>query len=188
VIVLLNGAFGIGKTTVARVLARRLPGASLYDPERIGFVLQRLPRFVPLDGRGTDDYQDLPLWRSLLVRGACARRRLARTLVVPMAFSRLDYLGEIRSGLAAIDPDFHHVCLTATLATIHARLAARERAGTPTTDWMLRRAAECVEAHADPAFDPRIATDDRTPDEVAHAVLESIAGRHIETTAPEGGG
>jgi hypothetical protein len=37
VIILVNGPFGVGKTTVARVLADRL-GAAIYDPERIGFA------------------------------------------------------------------------------------------------------------------------------------------------------
>ena len=40
-ILLLNGAFGIGKTTVARVLVARMPNALLFDPEMIGLILQR---------------------------------------------------------------------------------------------------------------------------------------------------
>ena len=56
--VLLNGAFGVGKTTVARRLVRLLSGSLLFDPEVIGFALRRLPSFLPLRGRGTSDYQD----------------------------------------------------------------------------------------------------------------------------------
>lgn len=52
-------AIGIGKTTVAG----RVSGSAIFGPERIGYVLRRLPRWIPLEGRGSDDYQDLSLWR-----------------------------------------------------------------------------------------------------------------------------
>jgi predicted kinase len=175
VIVLLNGAFGIGKTTVARVLVRALPGAALFDPEHVGFVLSRLPSFVPLEGRGTDDYQDLRAWRSLTVRGARLARRFRRTLVVPMAFDRLDYLDEIRTGLATADPDVRHFCLTAPLATVHERLRTRgAHADDPRAAWMYRRAAECVAAHAGRGFAVHVPTEGRTAEDVAGAILERL--------------
>jgi len=61
VVILLNGAFGVGKTTVARRLVERLPAGAFYDPERIGFVLRRLPRFVPMRGRGAEPWS---FWRA----------------------------------------------------------------------------------------------------------------------------
>ena len=57
----LNGAFGIGKTTVARALVKRLPRAVLFDPEPIGVLLQRFRR--------VDDFQDLRAWRRLTIFG-----------------------------------------------------------------------------------------------------------------------
>jgi MoxR-like ATPase len=56
VIILLNGAFGIGKTTVARLLAPRLKRAVRFNPEIIGSALQRTAR---LFGRKVYDFQDL---------------------------------------------------------------------------------------------------------------------------------
>ncbi|MEY4582409.1 MAG: hypothetical protein RL701_7112, partial [Pseudomonadota bacterium] len=70
-VILINGSFGVGKTTVARVLRRLLPGSRIYDPEQLGFVLQRLARWLPLRGRGTDDFQDLVLWRRSVAFGIC---------------------------------------------------------------------------------------------------------------------
>jgi hypothetical protein len=61
VIVSLNGPFGVGKTTVARLLVERMPGARIVDPERLGWVMRRtLWRTV--------DYQDVALWRRVTVR------------------------------------------------------------------------------------------------------------------------
>ena len=38
-IIMVNGAFGAGKTSVANELLRRLDGAMLFDPEEVGFML-----------------------------------------------------------------------------------------------------------------------------------------------------
>ncbi len=177
-IVLLNGAFGIGKTTVARLLARALPGAAVFDPERIGFVLSRLPSFVPLEGRGTDDYQDLRAWRSLTVRGARLARRFRSTVVIPMAFDRLDYLDEIRTGIAVADADVRHFCLTAPLETVHERLRSRgAQADDPRAAWTYRRAGECVAVHAGAAFGAHVPTEGRSAQEVARSILERLRAR-----------
>jgi broad-specificity NMP kinase len=40
-IVVINGSFGVGKTTVAKLIRRSLPGSAIYDPEWVGFVLRR---------------------------------------------------------------------------------------------------------------------------------------------------
>jgi predicted kinase len=170
VVVLLNGAFGVGKTTVARRLAARISGASVFDPERIGFVLRRLPRFVPLAGRGSDDFQDLPAWRELTVRVGRIRARHAAVLIVPQAFTNRAYLDEIRAGLARTGGPVRHFCLTAPLEVVNARLRGRGDAGA----WELRRAAECCAAHADPFFAEQVPTEDRTPDEIAGAIAARI--------------
>jgi deoxyadenosine/deoxycytidine kinase len=35
-IVVINGSFGVGKTTVAKLLRKAFPGSVVYDPERTG--------------------------------------------------------------------------------------------------------------------------------------------------------
>jgi AAA domain len=171
VIVLLNGAFGIGKTTVARRLRDRLPRSAVFDPERIGFVLQRLPAWIPLDGRGTDDFQDLALWRRATVRGIRAARAWRRTVIVPMAFSNLAYLDEVRSGVAAFDADVRHFCLVAPLPVVLHRQSQRD--GGRMHAWQVRRAAECCVAHEDKAFAEHVNAEHRD----ATALAADIAGR-----------
>ena len=41
--VLINGAFGIGKSAVARELRTLLPGSVIFDPEWPGYALRRVP-------------------------------------------------------------------------------------------------------------------------------------------------
>jgi hypothetical protein len=60
----INGAFGIGKSTVARELRSLLPQSAIFDPEWVGLALQRMP------GPRISDFQDLASWRRLTVIGA----------------------------------------------------------------------------------------------------------------------
>lgn len=157
VFVLLNGSFGIGKTTTAKALVRALQGAAISDPEDVGYVLRRLPAWMLGLRRQPDDYQDLALWRRLIVYQARLVHLRARTVIVPMAFTNLDYLDGFASALGQTAP-VKRICLVAPLEVIHARLEQRAiaegRAGL--TAFERRRSAECSSAHADPAFGARV--------------------------------
>lgn len=157
---LLNGAFGIGKTTVASLLAREVPGAVIYNPEDIGYVLRRLPPFLLGRASMPADYQDLGLWRSLVARGARRAHRRARTVIVPMAFTSLAYLDALADALGA-DGEVQRFCLVAPAEVVEARLVRRAASeARAVTEFEQRRSAECISAHADPAFGMRI---DATP-------------------------
>jgi hypothetical protein len=155
VILLLNGAFGVGKTTVARALVARLPGAVLFDPELIGMALQRAARLV---GRRVDDFQDLRAWRRLTVLGLRVTRLFRKNVVVPMAFSNEEYLREIREGLGPFEPDVVQVCLVAPVDVVHERL--RRRGLDPVSaPWEFRRATECCVAHQGEKFGVRVSAE-----------------------------
>jgi len=165
-ILLLNGAFGIGKTTVARLVVRRLRRGVLFDPELIGMALQRTAR---LFGREVDDFQDLRAWRRLTILGLRITRFFTRNIVVPMAISNVSYLEEIRRG---VGPDVLHVCLVAPLEIVHERL--RNRGGAH--EWEFRRAAECCSVHGGEAFARQI--------DAAHRSAEDIADELSRVTLP----
>lgn len=168
-IILLNGAFGIGKTTVARLLVARMGGALLFDPEWIGIVLQRGARIV---GRRVDDFQDLRAWRTLTIAGIRLARRIRPNVVVPMAFSNVAYLQEVRGGVERFDARVLHICLRAPLDVVHERL--RRRGADPVRQaWEYRRAAECCALHGDAAFGLHLSAD-RAPDEIADEIADEI--------------
>ena len=175
-VIFINGSFGVGKTTVARLVAQRLPRSTLFDPEPIGVVLMRLSALGPR-GKSVDDFQDLRLWRAASIRLIRFLLGAGRTVVVPMAFSNAVYLGQFLASVPRRDHETFHFCLTAPLAIVRARLAARETRGGPTA-WQVRRAEECCAAHQRAEFAEQIATEDRSPDEVADEIMRRIAGRH----------
>lgn len=175
-ILLLNGAFGVGKTTVARALVARLPGALLYDPEIIGIILQRSARLL---GYRVEDFQDLRVWRKLTVIGLRLARRWSADIVVPMAFSNPVYLDEIRDGIRNFEPRVFHFCLIAPTQVVVERLK-RRGADPEKQKWEYRRAEECCAAHVSDIFATHVNAVDRTPDELAeHLVLSVSAGRKL---------
>lgn len=173
--ILLNGSFGIGKTATAACLRRELPGSTISDPERVGYVLRRLPAFLLGLQEQPADYQDMALWRRLIVHQARIAHRRARTVIVPMAFTDRTYLVDFAGALAATAP-VHKICLVAPLAVVRERLLRRGLAEgrTGLTEFETRRSAECVNAHGDPFFGIPVNADQPT-EAITRAIRELLA-------------
>lgn len=180
-IVVINGSFGVGKTTVAKLLREAFPGSAVYDPEWAGLALMRVPKWVGLKGAGTNDFQDIELWRRLTVAGVRLFSRLSSGgLIVPMTFSRRAYLDEVVAGIRRHDPETRIFCLRAGLPTVRKRLVGRgTKIEGPGSEWIARRIVECAEAHRDSHFGEPVDTEDRSAREVA----EDILGRLRRTGA-----
>ncbi|AYN42672.1 NUDIX domain-containing protein [Streptomyces dangxiongensis] len=124
-VVWINGAFGAGKTTTARELIELIPHSTLFDPEVIGGALAHLMPPKRLAEAG--DFQELPVWRRLVVDTAAAMlAELGGTLVVPMTLLRQEYRDEIFGGLAARRIPVHHVLLAPAETILRERTAGRE--------------------------------------------------------------
>ncbi|MEV6836279.1 NUDIX domain-containing protein [Streptomyces sp. NPDC051133] len=124
-VVWINGAFGAGKTTAARELIELIPNSTLFDPEVIGGALTHL--VPPKRLAEVGDFQDLPIWRRLVVDTAAAMlAELGGTLVVPMTLLRQEYRDEIFGGLAARRIPVHHLLLAPAETILRERIAGRE--------------------------------------------------------------
>ena len=173
-ILLINGSFGVGKTTVGRILQRRIPGSRLYNPEWAGSVLMRLP--FKFEGSRTGDFQDIYLWRKSVVSGIKIFRFIARdTLIVPMAFHNKDYFDEVIGGIRELDNQVRIFCLQASFETILKRLEKRgEVIKDGDFNWSVSKAKECVKAHKDDVFGEAINTNELNADEVASEILRKL--------------
>ena len=99
-IVVVNGTFGVGKTTVAERLVGRLPGSLLFDAELVGSFLRRI--VTPIENPA--DFQDLALWRSLTVTIARdLRATYGCALIMPMTIAHPDI--SVRLSAASARPN-----------------------------------------------------------------------------------
>lgn len=170
-IVLINGSFGVGKTSVATELVKRLPNSHLYDPEIVGMALRYLTEGLRVDEEDSDDFQDIALWRTMTV-GMAARlqQQYGRDLVVPMTIVRDDYFTEIVDGLRQID-DVRHFSLVASAETINERLRKR---GEKDGQWVFQQVARCVAALQSPQFKTHIDTENRTVEQITTTIIGLI--------------
>ena len=175
-VILLNGSFGVGKTTVARLLRQRIEGSAICDPEMVGYVLQRLPTWAPLRGRHTGDFQDMPAWRAGTLTSIRATRLIRRTVIVPMAFTNPAYLAEIRTGIQRFDLQVRHFCLVAPLEIVQARLLKRGvDASTADGAWAFRRASDCCAVHPRPEFAEHVPAVSSSAEVIAAEILSRLA-------------
>lgn len=175
-VIIINGSFGVGKTTVAKILRQKIDEGVVFDPEKIGFVLRRLPAFFPFSGRNFDDYQDISLWRSLNIRliDFCHRFRSSK-IIVPMAFSNLDILNEFRWELEKKNIEIRHFCLTASQETIFKRLEKRGvQPLSGESQWIYRKATHCCQVHKLREYQEQINTEEKSPSEVADEIIQKL--------------
>lgn len=125
-IVWINGAFGAGKTSTARELIDMIPDSTLYDPGLIGSGLREL--LPPKRLAEVSDYQDLPIWRRLVVDTAAALLAdVGGVLVVPMTLLRQEYRDEIFGALASRRIPVRHVLLALDETILRGRIAGRAK-------------------------------------------------------------
>ena len=66
-IIIINGPYGVGKTTVTKNLIKKIPSSILFDTEQIGSLLDKL---IPSEIRKEfekGNWTELELWKKLVV-------------------------------------------------------------------------------------------------------------------------
>ena len=173
-IILVNGSFGVGKTTTAHMLSQRINDSVVFDPEEVGFMVGKITRGIRFGVEDTDDFQDIEIWKVLVVETARElKKQYGKNLVIPMTIYKERNYKYIVEGLKEIDTDFYHFCLTASYDTIQSRL--RER-GDVIDGWSFRKAEECVKVFEDDVFKKHIYTDELNANEVVKIILREING------------
>lgn len=149
-IIWINGAFGAGKTSLADALSKSLRSSIVFDPELAGFLLQRTVPSAP-----SGDFQDLPIWREVVVSLALKLRRCyGSALIVPMTLVVPDYHREIFGALKSAGEGLLHVFLDVDAATLRQRIVAQVIAPhDPARDasvraWRLGQIERCLDARA----------------------------------------
>ena len=167
-IVWINGAYGVGKSTIAAALVKHRPGALLYDPEPLGYFLRDLVR----PAERSQDYQELAIFAPVVIEVA---RQLhmtyGRDLVMSLGVWQPGQAAQIREGLEQID-QVRHYTLTASRSTINKRLMYRGD-GQQAMRWIHERLDDAIESLSSPAFSVQIPTDNLAPSQVIERIIES---------------
>lgn len=171
---MINGAFGVGKTTVANRLHRSITNSMVYDPEEIGFMLRNLiTDEIKSEDEKTDNFQDLELWKILVVKVAeLLQLKYRKNLIVPMTIFNKDYFNYIFNGFKMIDKYTYHFCLIAKEETIYERLRMR---GEIEGNWCFRQTKKCLEAFEDTCFEEFILTDAVDVDDIVKTIVTRIS-------------
>lgn len=167
-IVWINGAFGAGKTTTAALVAERIDGAKVFDPEYVGFML------MPFVTSPTGDFQDLPLWRHLVVETMTGlARQYAHTWIAPMSLINAGYRAEIFDGIRGGGVDLREVILTVPRQQLRARIDA-DQVETAARQWRHDHVAQAMTTFA-ALTDAHFIDASPVPAQVAEAVITHVA-------------
>lgn len=171
-IILINGAFGAGKTTTANILVERVENSIVFDPEEVGFMVRKITEGVRYGKEDTDDFQDIEIWKILVVNVARElKEKYRKNLIIPMTIYKENNFNYIVKGLVEIDKRFHHFYLNGTYSTIQSRLIKRgDRIG----GWTFKRIEPCLEALSNNRFVKHIYIDGKNKEEVVEEILMNI--------------
>ena len=136
-IVWVNGTFGAGKSTAARLLVEHDPRLRLFDPEEVGFMLR-----ANLADQQVTDFQQLPSWRRLTpVVADEVVRVTGQHLVAVQTVLVEEYWDELACGLAGLQHELLHVVLDAEEEALRRRIEADE-VEARARSWRLRHLEE----------------------------------------------
>lgn len=172
-IIFINGAFGVGKTTTASLLEERIENAMIFDPEQVGMMLRSIIPFKwQSDHENTGDFQDFDLWRTLTVKVIGEfKERYNCHLIIPMTIRKLEYFEYIYNGVSEFDKEVYHFCLEASKETVHKRLVNR---GDALDSWAFHQTDKCIEGFAALSNKMILSNEEDSAEEVVARVLEII--------------
>ena len=177
-IIFINGPFGIGKTTIAEELRKRISNSMVFDPEEVGFFLKKIIK----ENDPKEDFQDYPMWRSLTV-DTCKQLLITynRVLIVPMTIWKKEYFQEIVKELQKSESNLYHFCLIAPIEIVKDRLLKRGDVG---GSWPFVQSELCIPAFQDVIFKKHIDASSKSMEEIVEEILLEIKGKrgHIRVS------
>lgn len=165
-IIWLNGAFGAGKTQTAHELNYRIPNSIIYDPEQVGFFMNKnMPKAMT-----TGDFQDHEIWREVNFKMLkYMHNQFNGTIIVPMTIVNPQYYEEIIGRLKGEGIEVHHFVLWATKETLKQRLKSRFE---KKNSWPEQQIERCMEGLKHQIFDGNIDTNNLAIEQVAELIAK----------------
>lgn len=161
----LNGAYGVGKTTVAKRLLLLLRNAHLFDPELVGDgIRDNYP-----EGLFCETYEEYPIWLETNYRLLKdLYERYDGDVVAPMTLLREASYTAVIQRLMGEGVPVKYIFLDCDEATLRHRLVdlGREKPDS----WCVRHIPACLAAQAAETHAVHIDTVNRTPEDIADEI------------------
>ena len=167
-IIWLNGAFGAGKTQTAYELKRRIPNSIIYDPEQVGFFINKnIPKEMT-----KGDFQHHVIWREFNFKTLkYIHSQFNGIIIVPMTIVNPLYFEEIILRLKKEGVEVHHFVLCASKETLKGRLKSRFE---KKNSWAKQQIERCLEGLANEIFEEKIDTNNLSVDQVAEMIASKL--------------
>ena len=161
----LNGAYGVGKTTVANRLLPLLRNAHLFDPELVGNgIRDNYPEAL-----FCETYEEYPIWLETnyrLLKDLHARHD--RDIVVPMTLLREGSYTAIIERLLRDGIPVRYIFLDGDAETLRHRMVDLGRE--EPDSWCVGHIPVCLAAQAADTHAVHIPTVNRTPEDIADEI------------------
>lgn len=168
-IIWINGAYGVGKSALAKELIETGPKGFLFDAEEVGnAVRDNMPKEL-FNGYLFENY---PLWFDM-----CAAllkdisKRYDGLIYVPMTLALPDSFEKIAQPLRANGIEVRHILLESTFEIIHDRILAR---GEEEDCWCMQHIDFCLERQKTFENTVRIQSMGETVGELAVSVRNAL--------------
>lgn len=162
----INGAYGVGKSTVAECLKSRLPHAHLFDPELLGNgIRDNYPKELFYE-----TFEQYPLWCELTRRQLMdLAMRYDGDLIVPMTLLREESYQAILMPLMREGIPLRYFFLDADAETLYARMVDTGRE--EPDSWCVRHIPDCLSAQRADRHAIHIDTVGKTPETIVAEIL-----------------
>ncbi|MGP4040956.1 AAA family ATPase [Gracilibacillus sp. D59] len=166
-IIWLNGAFGSGKTQTSYELHRRIPHSFVYDPENVGYFINKN---IPKETRKAD-FQDYSMWReSNYTILKYIDSEYDGVIIVPMTIVDPQYFEELVGKLREDGIIVNDFVLSASKETLKKRLRKR---GESKNSWAEQQIDRCMQGLSNDIFQHRIDTDNMLIESVAESIAST---------------
>ncbi len=162
----LNGAYGVGKTTVSKHLVKMLRNGHVFDPELIGDgIRDNYPESLFFE-----TYEQYPLWLELnykLLKDLCSR--YDGDIVAPMTLLKKESYEAIIKRLKNDGIDVCYIYLDADEKTLRHRLI--DLGHEKPDSWCVQHISICLEVQREDRFAIHIDTVGKTPEMISNEII-----------------
>ncbi len=167
-VIWLSGAYGVGKSAVAKELCKIIPNTLVFDAEEVGNAVRENYPDCPYGYI----FEDYPLWAEFCYRLiGDIHEKFHKNILVDMTLVRENSRQQIIDKLRADGIEVHYFVLTASRQTIHDRILAR---GEDEDCWCMENLDMAMAASAAIPGSIQVNTDSIPPEVLADRILNSL--------------